>query len=105
MAVQCKDRRSLERVYRKEGFTDPTGTYMILVEQDHEDQICECLLVSSPVGDCKTADPGRSRSTIVLTHTQNGLVSPLQYANNMGFLRDSPLPGCHSLLEYYLSDV
>ncbi|KAJ4701295.1 Pollen-specific protein [Melia azedarach] len=53
--VECKDRKTAELLYSKEGKTDSTGTYKIFVTEDHEDQFCDAILVSSPQTDCKTA--------------------------------------------------
>ena len=88
-------------MYSIEGVTDSTGTYNILVEDDHQDQICSSVLVSSPVADCKSADPGRSCASLVLTRN-NGVINDKQYANAMGFLKDQPLSGCSELLKQYL---
>ncbi|GMY11319.1 protein DOWNSTREAM OF FLC-like [Fagus crenata] len=99
--IECKDRESLQLVYSIEGVTDSTGTYNILVEDDHQDQICSSVLVSSPVADCKSADPGRSCASLVLTRN-NGVINDKQFANAMGFLKDQPLSGCSELLKQYL---
>ena len=91
-------------VFYTEGDTDNTGAYHMEVENDHYDHICECLLVNSPLSWCNTPDPGRSKSSIVLTHYKNGVVNPLHYANAMGYLKDEALPKCQQLLKYYLAD-
>ncbi|XP_050379896.1 protein DOWNSTREAM OF FLC-like [Argentina anserina] len=100
--LECRYRNSLGLAYSVEGMTDETGTYNILVEDDHEDQICEAVLVDSPISDCKSADPGRSRANVVLTRF-NGVVKTRRFANNMGFLKDQELPGCAQLLKQYLN--
>lgn len=99
--IECKDRKSLQVVYSVEGETNSDGTYEILVEDDHEDQICQSLLVSSSIADCKSADPGRDRATVVLTR-YNGCLNDQRFANAMGFLKDQPLSGCTQLLKQYL---
>ncbi|KAL5163985.1 Protein DOWNSTREAM OF FLC [Glycine soja] len=105
VGIQCKERKTMKVAFYSEGVTDSTGTYHIEVENDHRDNICECLLVKSPIKWCSTPDSGRDKSSIVLTHYQNGIVNHLHYANAMGYLRDEPLPAeCHKLLKYYLAD-
>lgn len=94
----------MDVVFYTEGVTDSTGTYDIMVENDHHDNICRCLLVKSPLPWCNQPDPGRDRSSIVLTHYNNGVVNHLHYANAMGYLKDEPLAQCHDLLKYYLAD-
>jgi hypothetical protein len=91
----------MKLVYSVEGETDSKGTYDILVEDDHEDQMCQSVLVSSPIADCKSTDPGRDRATVVLTRN-NGCLNDQRFANAMGFLKDQPLSGCTQLLKQYL---
>lgn len=105
VGIRCIDRKSKKVVFYTEGETDSTGTYHIEVENDHMDHLCQTLLVSSPLAWCNTPDPGRNRSSIILTHYKNGIINHLHYANAMGYLKDEPLHGCQELLGYYLSDV
>lgn len=87
--------------YSVEGVTDSTGTYKIKVEDDHLDELCYATLVSSPVANCRRADPGRSRSEVVLTRN-NGAISNLHFANSLGYFRDEPLSGCAELVKHLL---
>lgn len=84
--------------YSKEGTTDSTGTYRITVAEDHEDQICDSILVSSPQRDCSDATPGRDRARVILTGA-NGIASYNRFANAMGFLRTEALSGCSQVLK------
>lgn len=102
VGIKCMNRNSMSLAYSVEGVTDANGTYNILIEDDHEDQICESVLVSSPISDCKSADPGRSRANVVLTRF-NGVVKTKRFANNMGFFKDQALPECTELLKQYLN--
>lgn len=99
--IECKDRNSLNLKYSIDGVTDSTGTYNIHVDGDHEDQICYAKLIGSPLANCKTADPGRARSQVILTRS-NGAISYLHFANALGFLKDQPLAFCPELLKKYL---
>ncbi|KAF4370559.1 hypothetical protein CsatB_023779 [Cannabis sativa] len=99
--IECKDGDTLNLKYRMEAETDENGTYEIMVEDDHEDQICECVLVSSPMANCRVADEGRSRASALLTGYMNGVINRKHIVNNMGFLRDQPLPGCTELIKTY----
>lgn len=98
--IECRDRDSLRLVYSVGGVTDSTGTYSILVEDDHEDEICECVLVHSPLANCKIADKGRNRVNIILTRF-NGVLNDNRFANSMGFLIDQRLPECGQVLQKY----
>ncbi|KAF5818511.1 putative allergen Ole e 1 [Helianthus annuus] len=100
--VECKD-RTQKLLYTADGITDATGTYYINVNEDHGDETCDVALVSSPLGDCKTADPGRDRARVVLT-SYNGIVSDSRFANAMGFMKDEVMSGCTMLLQSLMEE-
>ncbi|KAK6923738.1 hypothetical protein RJ641_009938, partial [Dillenia turbinata] len=98
--IECKNRDTLELKYQVDGKTDSSGKFSILVEDDHGEEICEAMLVSSPVPDCAKVDPGREKSRVILTRF-NGMESDTRYSNNLGFLRDEPLASCTQVLKQY----
>ncbi|KAF8377280.1 hypothetical protein HHK36_030655 [Tetracentron sinense] len=98
--VECKDRDTLQLLYSIEGVTDSTGTYKILVSEDHEDQFCDAVLVSSPQDDCSSVDPGHDRARVILTR-YNGIVSDNRFANSLGFMKDQAFSVCTQLLKQY----
>ena len=100
--VECKDKEQ-KLLYSMEGTTDSTGTYHVLVNEDHGDETCDVVLVSSPMGDCMTADPGRDRARVVLT-SYNGIVSDKRFANAMGFMKDEIMSGCTTLLQSLMEE-
>lgn len=87
-------------VYSKEGTTDSTGTFSISVAEDHADQLCDAMLVSSPQHDCATASPGRDRTRVILTN-YNGIASKDRFANAMGFMKEEAMSGCADVLKQY----
>ncbi|XP_068643503.1 protein DOWNSTREAM OF FLC-like [Aristolochia californica] len=98
--IECKDRDSMKLLYTAEGITNKEGTYKVLVGGDHEDQICESVLVSSSQSECSAIEPGRERARVFLTNN-NGIASPTRFANNLGFIKDAPIAGCSELLKQY----
>ncbi|KDP32694.1 hypothetical protein JCGZ_11986 [Jatropha curcas] len=98
--LECKDRKSMELVYSKEGTTDSTGTYKIYVDDDHADQLCDAVLVSSPKKDCRSPSSGRDRARVILT-SYNGIASNKRFANAIGFEKDDIESGCTELLRQY----
>ncbi|CAK9174265.1 unnamed protein product [Ilex paraguariensis] len=98
--VECKDRGTQELLYSKEGTTDSTGTYKILVSEDHSDQLCDAVLVSSPQSDCASVDHGCDQARVILTRN-NGMTSDTRFANSMGFMMDQPMSGCDKVLQQY----
>ncbi|KAG8474965.1 hypothetical protein CXB51_031678 [Gossypium anomalum] len=101
--IKCFDRSTLKLKYSIGAETDETGTYTIVVEDDHGDQICYATLVSSPIPSCSIVDPRRNKATAILTHS-NGAISNLHYTNAMGFLQDTVADGCQELLLKLLQD-
>lgn len=101
--IECKDRNTMQLLYSKEGTTDSTGTYSILVAEDHEDQLCDALLVSSSQHDCATVSPGRERARVILTG-YNGIASNNRFVNAMGFIKEEALSGCAEVLKQYQED-
>ncbi|XP_030453317.1 protein DOWNSTREAM OF FLC [Syzygium oleosum] len=98
--VECKDRTSMKPLYSQEATTDSTGTYKMFVSEDHLDQLCDAMLVSSPQPNCQKPAAGRDRARVILTR-YNGIASDDRFANNMGFVIDQPLSGCAQVLQQY----
>ncbi|KAM7252799.1 hypothetical protein ACFE04_025417 [Oxalis oulophora] len=91
--VECKHRQTYALIYSKEATTDVNGNYEMTIDDDHEDQMCDCLLVHSPQLGCTKLAPGRDRARVVLTR-YNGIASSIRFANNMGFEKDEPEARC-----------
>ncbi|CAA7057756.1 unnamed protein product [Microthlaspi erraticum] len=98
--LECKDRRTMELKYTHDAKTDSTGSYKILVSEDHEDQFCDTILVSSSQLRCSNVSPGHDRARVTLTRF-NGIASDERFANNLAFLRDAELPGCSEIMKQY----
>ncbi|XP_078448490.1 pollen-specific protein C13-like [Wolffia australiana] len=102
--LECKHQDSQELVHTVEGETDETGTYHLSVADDHEDEICEVVLVKSPASECAEIKEGRERAPILLAHN-SGLATNVRLANSLGFLREEPLSSCGTILaQYQLGD-
>ncbi|XP_008803750.1 pollen-specific protein C13 [Phoenix dactylifera] len=98
--VECQSRTTGAKTCSFDGVTDRSGTYNILVADEHEHETCESVLVSSPVKGCDKILKGRERSPVFLTHN-NGIASDKRFANSLGFQNDIPLEGCAQLMEMY----
>uniref|UniRef100_A0A2P2IP64 Pollen-specific protein C13 n=1 Tax=Rhizophora mucronata TaxID=61149 RepID=A0A2P2IP64_RHIMU len=98
--LECRDRKTMDIVFSKEGTTDSKGLYNIFVDEEHDDQLCDAVLVSSPQKDCSIPSAGRERARLVLTRF-NGIASDSRYANAMGFMKDEAEPGCTEILQQY----
>ncbi|KAK4790984.1 hypothetical protein SAY86_031397 [Trapa natans] len=98
--LECKDGVDMQDVYTAEAVTGPDGRWMMEVDEDHHDEFCTVRLLSSPQEGCNSADPGRSRASLILTR-YNGMASNHHSANSMGFFRDEPLAGCEEIRALY----
>ncbi|KAG2549497.1 pollen-specific protein C13-like [Panicum virgatum] len=98
--VDCRSKTTGLKTCSFEGHTDRTGTYNILVADEHEHELCESVLVSSPDMRCATTVPGRERAPVFLT-SKNGVASNVRLANALGFQKDVALPRCAQILKMY----
>ncbi|MCL7050105.1 hypothetical protein MKW94_012775 [Papaver nudicaule] len=104
--IECKDDKKFTINYSRQGVTDKDGKFTIEVREDHKDDFCFAVLVSSPKANCKKIVPGLDRVTAILTN-ENGLqeTSPYRFVNSMGFEHDVRGPRCKGLELMYNSDV
>lgn len=98
--VECKSRSTHAETCHFEGTTDETGTYKILIANEHEYENCESVLVESPDSACNKIVEGRERAPVFLTHN-NGIATDVRFANAMGFVKTTPLAFCGSLMKLY----
>ncbi|KAK8579281.1 hypothetical protein V6N13_142494 [Hibiscus sabdariffa] len=97
--LQCRNRTDGRSIsYTQDVVTDETGAYKIEVEGDHEDEICEVSLVKSPRNDCNDPTEAWRKSRVVLS-SEDGVNGPQRFANNLGFMKKEPLPGCTQVLK------
>ncbi|KAE9591338.1 putative pollen allergen Ole e 1 family [Lupinus albus] len=81
--------------------TDASWWYKVEVDGDHEDDICEVKLIKSPRPNCSEIDTEfhLQQSAKVSITKNNGIVSDVQSANPLGFLRKEHLPSCAKVLK------
>ncbi|KAG9453593.1 hypothetical protein H6P81_006497 [Aristolochia fimbriata] len=96
--IECRNRTTGVLTARVEGRTDNTGSYFIQVKGDHQEDICEVELLSSPRPNCNELDGERRRARILLTKN-NGIVSDIRHANPLGFFKKEALPQCTVVLK------
>ncbi|KAK7302933.1 hypothetical protein RJT34_13830 [Clitoria ternatea] len=99
--VECKEAENSKNVtFQKDVVTDARGDYKVQVHGDHEQDLCEVVLVKSPRPDCAEIDREshlQQAARISLTKN-NGMLSSVRQANPLGFLKKERLPGCPELL-------
>ncbi|KAF5729169.1 Olee1-like protein [Tripterygium wilfordii] len=98
--LECRVREGGELTYSVEGETDADGTYRLAVTGDHEEEVCEVVLVKSSMPECteeSSAEFLRKSARISLT-TNNGILSNVRTANALGFMIKDPIPECTEVL-------
>lgn len=105
MAVECRDRDNGTMTHNAIGMSDGNGEYNLTIKGDFENEICEVVVMKSPLAECAEVMEGLNRARISLT-SKNGLLDTHRYANPLGFITSSPLPQCTEVLaELDLSPV
>ncbi|XP_009602640.1 anther-specific protein LAT52-like [Nicotiana tabacum] len=96
--LACKDIETEKETYSVEGVTDKNGKYIIKVEGDHENELCEVSIVKSPREDCKESAIGFENSRVVCS-ANVGIHNPTRYANPLFFMKTEAVSGCKDVLD------
>ncbi|KAM7255096.1 hypothetical protein ACFE04_020337 [Oxalis oulophora] len=99
--LECKDREGGSLTYSADAVTDDKGVYRLKVEGDHEEELCEILLVKSSMPDCSevNTDSFVENGARISLAQNSGMVDPVRQANPLGFMRKEPLPECTQVLK------
>lgn len=94
--LECKGIEAGNVTVNVDAVTDKTGTYKIEVEGDHEDEVCEIVLVSSSKADCTeiAKDEYSSQAARISLTNDNGIIGKVRLANPLGFLKKDFDPVC-----------
>ncbi|OIW01955.1 hypothetical protein TanjilG_13819, partial [Lupinus angustifolius] len=98
--LQCKDKITNKIVYKKLVRTDSSGSYTILVDAFHENQICDAKLVTRPMHHCNEPTLGRDQSPVILNR-HNGIITYDRFVNNIGFMTKEVASDCAKILRQY----
>ncbi|KAJ0242591.1 hypothetical protein HA466_0205440 [Hirschfeldia incana] len=95
--LECRSRTNGTLTLTKEAVTDKTGSYKMEVTGDHEEEVCELVLVQSPDSGCSDVSKEaylRNAAKISLT-ANDGIVShETRIVNPLGFMVKTPLADC-----------
>ncbi|KAK3142338.1 hypothetical protein QOZ80_4BG0345270 [Eleusine coracana subsp. coracana] len=81
--------------------TDAKGWYLLEVDQDFQEDICEVMLIKSADPACAEIDKFRDRARIPLTKNNGIKQNGVRYGNPVAFLRKEPLKDCGAILKQY----
>ena len=99
--MECRNREGGDLTFSVEGTTDEGGIYRLPVDGEHEEDVCEIVLVKSSKPGCEEVSQGsfqRKSARISLTRN-NGMATPVRLANPLGFMKKEPLPECPEVLK------
>lgn len=101
MRLECRESEGGSVTYSNDSITDETGTYKIVVDGEHEEELCEVQLLKSSIPDCSevSKDPFNKLNARVSLTSNNGMSSPVRHANPLGFLKKTPLAECPEVLK------
>ncbi|MCD7446281.1 hypothetical protein HAX54_000091 [Datura stramonium] len=93
-----------------EGQIDDRGVYSLLVERDHEDEICEMIPIKSTMDDCtEIPNEGHAKEYARITITNNnGIAGTTRHANPLFFWKKEASPECDEVfkeLELLLEEI
>ncbi|KAJ1686625.1 hypothetical protein LUZ63_018015 [Rhynchospora breviuscula] len=101
--IECKKFGTDPILYSVDGITDNTGKYRIVAQGNHDEQICDVVLVESPRPDCKEINKESYRARVSLFQ-DSGISTNDRYANALGFVKDKPLDVCGAIMKMYESE-
>ncbi|CAN8290913.1 unnamed protein product [Cochlearia groenlandica] len=95
--LECKGRENQTVTLAKEAVTDKAGNYEMEVMGDHEEEVCEIILVHSPDSECGEVNNQeflRNAARISLTANDGIVSNETRTINPLGFMRKVPLADC-----------
>ncbi|XP_010538209.1 PREDICTED: pollen-specific protein-like At4g18596 [Tarenaya hassleriana] len=95
--LECKNRVNQTVTLVEEAVTDKSGNYEMVVTGDHEEEVCEIVLVESPEAECREINNEeflRNAARISLTANDGIVSNETRTVNPLGFMRNTPLPDC-----------
>jgi hypothetical protein len=99
--MECRHFETMKLHDKADATTDAGGWYRMDIGDDHQEEICEVMLVKSPEADCAEIERFRDRSRVALTRNNGMAPNAVRYANPVAFFRKEPLPNCGEILRAY----
>ncbi|KAI5657340.1 hypothetical protein M9H77_26133 [Catharanthus roseus] len=97
--LECREPVGNQLKFSADGVTDASGNYKLKVVGDHEDEVCQVVLIQSPRQDCNEIPKEafeQLSSRITLTDN-SGIADPVRHANPLGFMVKEAVPECLQL--------
>ncbi|KAJ8532341.1 hypothetical protein K7X08_012264 [Anisodus acutangulus] len=99
--LQCRNQTDDTVTLTVEGKTNERGVYSLPVEHDHEDEICEMILIKSTMDDCNDIpNEGHAKESARITLTNNnGMSETTRHANPLFFLKKEASSECDEVFK------
>ncbi|XP_010518802.1 PREDICTED: pollen-specific protein-like At4g18596 [Tarenaya hassleriana] len=95
--LECKNRVTGALTVSKEAVTDDTGSFLMQVTGDHEEEVCEIMLVESPDQECSDVSKDaylRNAAKVSLTANDGIVSNETRIVNPLGFMVKTPSADC-----------
>lgn len=101
VGLQCRNQTINIVTLTVEGQTDEQGLYKLLVERNHEGEICEMILMKSTMDDCnEIPNEGHAKESARITLTNNnGIAETTRHTNSLFFVKKNPSPECDEVFK------
>ncbi|XP_058211146.1 olee1-like protein [Rhododendron vialii] len=96
--LQCRDRENGTVTLTKAQKSDDGGYYAIYIDKDHQNDICEVRVVSSPIPECREIVPAIASNRVNLAR-DSGIITNSRFVNPIGFVNKNAYPECHDVLD------
>ncbi|CAL5405936.1 unnamed protein product [Camellia sinensis] len=96
--LRCRAIENGTVTYSVSGRSGAGGCYSLKVHGDHQDEICDVVVVSSPDPSCNEIVSEIDSTRLCLTHN-SGIESAVRYANPIGFVKTEALTDCAEVLD------
>lgn len=99
--MQCRHPETEQVTMTVTASTNSSGYYHMLIEGDHENEICETYLIKSPKEECNVIPTeGHTNETSRVTLTsENGIAGKYRESNALFFLTQKVAPECQEELK------
>ncbi|XP_052206804.1 anther-specific protein LAT52-like [Diospyros lotus] len=96
--LKCRHLENKTETLSVTGRTNKDGHYKLAVEGDHDDEMCEVNVISSPNPECNEHNSEIS-SAIVSLAKNSGIRSDSRFCNPIGFRKKTALPNCAEVFD------
>ncbi|KAL6874686.1 hypothetical protein ACP4OV_013351 [Aristida adscensionis] len=99
--VECRPFGGSQETMKATSTTDKLGWYKVEIDQDHQEEICEVVLIKSTDAACSEIEEFRDRARVPLTSNNGIKQQGVRYGNPIAFFPKEPRKDCGGILQAY----